>query len=90
MGDTRECETVRGAAAARAGVRGGDQLVRIGRYQVPLGGDIVIAINGEPINNFEELTVYLETHTKVGDTVEVTVIREGQEQIFPVVLDERP
>jgi S1-C subfamily serine protease len=83
-------ETVRGAAAAKAGMRGGDQLVRIGRYQVPLGGDIVIAINGEPINNFEELTVYLETQTKVGDTVEVTVIRDGQEQIFPVVLDERP
>jgi S1-C subfamily serine protease len=83
-------ETVRGASAAKAGIRGGDRLVRIGRYQVPLDGDIIIAINGEPVNNFEELTVYLETHTKVSDTVDVTVIRGGEEQSIAVTLDERP
>ncbi len=83
-------ETVRGASAARAGLRGGDRLARIGGYQVPLGGDIITAINGEPISDFEELTVYLETQTKVGDTVEVTIIRAGQEQTISVTLDERP
>ena len=83
-------DAVRGASAERAGIRGGRRLVQIERFQVPLDGDIIIAINGEPINDFEGLTVYLETRTRVGDTVEVTIIRDGQEQIIPVILDERP
>ena len=83
-------DAVRGASAERAGIRGGRRLVQIERFQVPLDGDIIIAINGEPINDFEGLTVYLETRTRVGDTVEVTIIRDGQEQILPVILDERP
>jgi serine protease Do len=83
-------DAVRGASAERAGIRGGRRLVQIERFQIPLDGDIIIAINGEPVNDFEELTVYLETRTRVGDTVEVTIIRDGQEQIIPVILDERP
>jgi S1-C subfamily serine protease len=83
-------ETVRGAPADRAGLRGGERVARIGRYQIPVDGDIIIAINGERIDDFEELTVYLETKTRVGDTVDVTVIRDGREQIIPVTLEERP
>jgi S1-C subfamily serine protease len=83
-------ETVRGAAAEKAGIRGGQRLVRIGQFRVPLDGDIIVAINGASINNFEEWTVYLETQTLVGDTVNVTVIRDGEELILPVILEERP
>jgi S1-C subfamily serine protease len=71
-------------------LRGGERVARIGRYQIPVDGDIIIAINGERIDDFEELTVYLETKTRVGDTVDVTVIRDGREQIIPVTLEERP
>jgi S1-C subfamily serine protease len=82
-------EAVSDSAADKAGIRGGSRLVRIGRYQIPLDGDIITAINGQPVSDFEELTVYLETETVVGDTVEVTIIRDGQEQIIPVTLGER-
>ena len=83
-------ETVPQGPAARADLQGAQQTVRVGRYQVPLGGDIIVAINGEPIKDFEGLTVYLETHTTVGDSVDVTIIRNGKQQTVPVVLDERP
>ncbi len=83
-------ETIRDGAAEKAGLRGGQRLVRIGQFRVPLDGDIIVAIDGEPINNFEEFTVYLETQTIVGDTVQVTVIRDGEELTVPVVLEERP
>jgi S1-C subfamily serine protease len=83
-------ETVPRGPAAKADLHGAQKTVRVGRYQVPLGGDIITAINGEPIKDFEELTVYLETHTAVGDTVDVTIIRDGKEQTVPVTLDERP
>ena len=83
-------EVARGSAVEKAGIRGGDRLVTIGNVRVPLGGDIIIAIDGEPVADYEELTVYLETNTRVGDTVDVTVIRDGEEQTLPVTLDERP
>jgi S1-C subfamily serine protease len=83
-------EVTPGGPADAAGIRGGDRAVRAGRYQLLLGGDIITAINGKPVGDFQEMTVYLETQTKVGDSVQVTVIRDGQEQTLAVTLGEQP
>jgi S1-C subfamily serine protease len=83
-------EVTPGSPADKAGIRGGDRAVRVGRYQLLLGGDIITAINGKPVGDFQELTVYLETQTKVGDNVQVTIIREGQEQTLALTLGEQP
>jgi S1-C subfamily serine protease len=83
-------EVVPGSSAAQAGIRGSDRAVRIGNARIPLGGDIITALNGEPIADFQELTVYLETKTQVGDSVEVTLIRDGREMTVTVTLAERP
>ena len=81
---------VRGGPADRAGIRGGNQVVRIGGYRVPVGGDIITAVNGHPVPTLRELNVYLDSQTRVGDTVEVTIYRGGQEMRVTVMLAERP
>jgi S1-C subfamily serine protease len=83
-------EVTPGGPADRAGIRGGDRVMRAGRYQLLLGGDIITAINGKPVGDFQELTVYLETQTKVGDSVQATIVRDGQEQTLAVTLGEQP
>jgi len=83
-------EVVPGSPAEEAGIRGGRQVVSVGRVRVPVGGDIIVAVNGEPTTTFRDLNVYLETETRVGDVVEVTVIRDGQEIAVEVTLAERP
>ena len=83
-------EVVPGGSADRAGIQGGDEFIRLGRAYLPLGGDIIVAINGEHVTNQQQLTVYLESETQVGDTVVVTIIREGAEQDVEMTLDERP
>ena len=83
-------EVVSGGPADRAGIQGGDRIAQIGNVRVPLDGDIITAVNGEPVANLQELTVYLETETQVGDTVDVTVIRDGIERSVQVTLAERP
>jgi S1-C subfamily serine protease len=83
-------EVAPGGPADTAGIRGGDRTVRAGRYQLLLGGDIITAINGKALGDFQELTVYLETQTKVGDSAQVTVVRDGQEQTLAVTLGEQP
>ena len=53
-------------------------------------GDLIIAIDEEPINNFADLNSYLVFHTAVGDTIEVSVLRDGQIIDLPLTLESRP
>ncbi|RPI56838.1 MAG: PDZ domain-containing protein, partial [Chloroflexi bacterium] len=79
-----------GGPADAAGLRGGRERVRIGPAILTIGGDILTAINGEPITGDQELLQYLDTQTEVGDTIQVTLWRDGQELTVPVTLDELP
>jgi S1-C subfamily serine protease len=83
-------EAVANGPADAAGIQGGDRVARIGNYQIPIGGDIITAVDGQPVENFQDLTVYLETETVVGDTVEITLIRGGETMTVPVTLEENP
>jgi S1-C subfamily serine protease len=78
-----------GGPAAEAGILGGSRVVSIGNYQVPVGGDIIVAIDGQQVADSQDLTVYLETETTVGDTVELTIVRDGVQQVVQVVLGEQ-
>ena len=79
-----------GGPAARAGLRGGDQQVIVRGIPVRSGGDIITAIDGEPVNNFDEMIAYLAAKKQVGQTVTVTIIRGTETLQVPVTLDERP
>jgi S1-C subfamily serine protease len=83
-------EVVPGSPADEAGLRGGQNQVRIGRYILPIGGDIITAIDGEPITSDRDLTLFLDTESQIGQTVQVTVWREGEQMTTSVTLTERP
>jgi S1-C subfamily serine protease len=83
-------EVTRGQAAANAGLRGGDRGVRVGSYVVPVGGDILIGIDGASVRAMEDIVRYLETKTEVGQLVELTIMRDGREQVVQVRLGEQP
>ena len=53
-------------------------------------GDFIIAIDGIAIKNFDELISYLFTHKSPGETVTLTLIRDGQEMQIDLVLGARP
>jgi S1-C subfamily serine protease len=54
------------------------------------GGDLVIAVDGQSVADFADLNSYLVFHTKVGQTVELTVLRNGETIRVPLTLGERP
>ncbi len=83
-------EVLEGGSAARAGLRGGSEIVTFRGQQLAIGGDIITAIDGFPVNNFAELVGYLVSNTSVDQTVTITVIREGETMAFEVTLDSRP
>jgi S1-C subfamily serine protease len=54
------------------------------------GGDLIVAINDQPVTKFDDLLVYLERYTSPGDRVELTVVRsDGRQQVIPVTLGKR-
>ncbi len=53
-------------------------------------GDMIIAIDGRTIKNFDEMLSYLFSHTGPGDVVHLTVLRGGEEIQFDVTLGARP
>jgi serine protease Do len=55
-----------------------------------IGGDILAAIDGEPIATGRDLLRFLDTRTEVGQTIQVTVWRDGQQVTMPVTLEEQP
>jgi S1-C subfamily serine protease len=83
-------EVVRRGPAHVAGLQGADRIVRIGNYRVPLGGDFILSINGEPVTDRRSLNVVLETRTRVGETVTVSIWREGRTLDVDVVIGDRP
>jgi 2-alkenal reductase len=54
------------------------------------GGDYIIAVDGQPLIDSAELISYLVFETQVGDTIELTVLRNGEEIIVPLTLEPRP
>ena len=83
-------QVVSGGPAATAGLRGATKQVLIAGQYVPVGGDIIIAINGTKITNGDALSTYLEENTVPGQTIEVTVIRSDQKLTVTVTLGSRP
>lgn len=80
-------QTYPGGAAAQAGLKGGNQRVYLGHYEIILGGDIILAVDGQEVRTENDLINYLETRKKVGDTLQLTVLKGGQGQ--PVQINVR-
>ena len=74
-----------GSAAESAGLRGADREARVGNYRIPWGGDFVIAVDGEAITDRNKLSEALALKL-AGDTVLLTVIRQGEELQLSVKL----
>ncbi|UVE49127.1 trypsin-like peptidase domain-containing protein [Haloferax larsenii] len=58
--------------------------------EIPVGGDVIVAIEGNPVRTHEELMRYLITETRPGEPVAVDVYRDGDPATLVVELDERP
>lgn len=77
-----------GSPAARAGLRGGSRAVRAGMRILLIGGDVLVAVDGQPINNWVDLSRILNKK-RPGDEVTVTVYRGRQKMDLRVTLAEQ-
>ena len=72
-------KVIPGGAAERAGLRGGTEQAYVGNTPILLGGDLIVALDGKPVNDPQEISAVMDKH-QAGDTMSVTFYR-GRKQI---------
>ena len=77
---------VQGGPAERAGLIGAGAC---GATEQP-GGDVITAIDGQPVFSFSDLISYLVTEVAVGDQIVLTVLRDGVPVDLSLILEPRP
>ena len=75
--------------SAKAELRGSSREIQVEGQSVPVGGDIIVALDGAAIQSMDELIVAL-SDTAVGQTIVLDILRDGEAQTARVTLEERP
>jgi S1-C subfamily serine protease len=83
-------EITNGGPAERAGLRGSTGTDTINGRTVEVGGDVITAVDGQPIHSFDDVLIYLSLQTRPGQKVELTIVRDGNTQKVDVTLGTRP
>lgn len=78
----------KGGPAAAAGIHGGDRIAQLGMRRFYIGGDVIVAIDGQKVANQFDVNLILNHH-RPGDKVSVTLYRGGKKMDVPVTLGER-
>jgi len=79
---------VPGGAADRAGLKGGNERAYLGATPIMIGGDLIVAINGDNIGDQQDLSNAMNKH-RAGDTVTVTFYRAKKKMTVQVQLGEQ-
>ncbi len=76
--------------ADKAGLEGEDETKTIDKRLVSVGGDVVTAIDGQPVRSFDDLLIYIALEAKPGEPVVLTIWRDGEYLEATVALEDRP
>ena len=80
-------KVVPGGAAERAGIHGGNQQAYVGNTPIMLGGDLIVALDGQEVADPQEINAIMDRH-QAGDVMTVTVLRGHRQMTFKVTLGE--
>jgi S1-C subfamily serine protease len=80
-------QVIPGGSADQAGLRGGSERAYLGNIPIMLGGDLIVAIDGEKVEDEQDLSQMMNNH-RAGDTVKVTIYRNKKKLDVNVPLGE--
>jgi 2-alkenal reductase len=83
-------DITKGGPAEKAGLHGSDKRVKVNRREIEIGGDVIVAIDNQPIESFDDLLVYVAMQTKPQQDIKLTVLRDGKTKELTLTLGIRP
>ncbi len=79
-----------GSPAEKAGLKASEQQAQIDGTDFNVGGDVITAVDGQPVKRFDDLVSYLFASTTVGQTIKLDILRDGKEKTLDLTLAARP
>jgi S1-C subfamily serine protease len=80
-------KVIPGGAAEQAGLRGGNQQAYVGNQPIILGGDLIVAIDGQEVTDPQDINALMDKH-QTGDTISVTIYRGRKQITLKLILGE--
>lgn len=71
-------------------LQGAERLQRVSGQIVPVGGDVIVAVEGQNVSTTEDLASVLLTESRPGDEVNLTIVRDGERTNVTTTVTERP
>src|ERR1035437_7637338 len=80
-------KVISGGAAERAGLHGGNQQAYVGNTPIMLGGDLIVAIDGQQVTDPQDISAIMDKH-QAGDTISVSLLRGRKQITLKLILGE--
>jgi len=81
---------VEDSPASEAGLIGSDKTIKVESREYPVGGDIILAVDGIDVRKIDDILIHLQRVKTVGDEMNLEILRDGRTTNITIVLQERP
>jgi S1-C subfamily serine protease len=81
---------VEDSPASDAGLIGSDKMIEVDNREYPVGGDIILAVDGIDVRKIDDILIHLQRVKTVGDEMNLEILRDGRTTNVTIVLQERP
>lgn len=76
--------------AFQAGLIGSEKTIEVDGVNYPVGGDVILAVDGKEVRKIDDILVHLQRAKSVGDEMVLEILRDGRTTNITIILDERP
>jgi len=81
---------VEDSPASKAGLHGSIETKEIDGVNYPIGGDIILSVDGKEVRHIDDILIHLQREKSVGDEMVLEILRDGRTTNFVLFLEERP
>jgi len=81
---------VEDSPASKAGLHGFIETKEIDGANYPIGGDIILSVDGKEVRRIDDILIHLQREKSVGDEMVLEILRDGRTTNFVLLLEERP
>ena len=81
---------VENSPASKAGMHGSNETVEIDGVKYPVGGDIILSVDGKQVRKIDDILVHLQRAKSIGDEMNLEILRDGRTTNIIITLEERP